>query len=115
MKNIITVFLMLVALSVTAQKKNNPAIDCYLTTATLTFNLSEESKDKLNEALIEKFKERRIVSRKVKAEEISKDEEKTQKKASNQKYFKAFAIIAGKSKKEIMVFEKETRKKCNKK
>lgn len=55
MKKIIIVFLMLAAVSVTAQKKKaNSFNDCYLSSAVSTFNLSEESKAKLSDALTEK-------------------------------------------------------------
>ena len=107
---------MLAAVSVTAQKKKaNSFNDCYLSSAVSTFNLSEESKAKLSDALTEKLDENRNIVQQVKSKEISKEDAKTQSRANNQKYFTALASITGKSKKEVMDFEKSTKEKCVKK
>ena len=115
-KFIVVMSIMLIAFSATAQKKkgkkgNNN--DCYLSEAVATFNLSEEDKAELNDLLTENLQKRAAVRKAARAEEITKDEVKSKNRANNQAYFKKFADLTGKSKKEVMEFEKETRKKCS--
>ena len=119
MKKIITlVAIMLISFSATAQKKkkkkggNN---DCYIEAAVSTFSLSEENKAKLVDFIAERNKQRATIKQKVKSSEIAKEDVKKEMKAVNQGYFKNFADLTGKPKKEIMVFEKETKGKCSKK
>ncbi|MDO6597932.1 hypothetical protein Q4512_13480 [Oceanihabitans sp. 2_MG-2023] len=116
MKKIITlVAIMLITFSATSQNKkakgNNN--DCYIETAVTTFKLSEENKTKLSDLLTERLEQRAAVRRKIKRSEVSKEEGKSKTKTINQTYFKSFADLTGKPKKEIMSFEKETKKKCN--
>lgn len=118
MKKIITVVsIMLIALSASSQNKkaNRSNNDCYLQTAATTFNLSEDNKVKLSNLLTEKLEERTSIIKKIKTSEVSKEEGKTQLRALNQTYFKNLAALTGKSKKEIMSFEKETKDNCKKK
>uniref|UniRef100_UPI004048B7A8 hypothetical protein n=1 Tax=Mariniflexile sp. TaxID=1979402 RepID=UPI004048B7A8 len=115
MKKIIVVLsVMLITLSVTAQKKKGKGgnNDCYLSTAVATFNLSEENKVKLNDLFTEKLNELASIKKKIKATEISKEEGKSKSKDINQTYFKNLADLTGKSKKEVMSFEKDTKSKC---
>ncbi|MBU2939194.1 hypothetical protein KO494_06550 [Lacinutrix sp. C3R15] len=118
MKKIITLLaIMLITFSATSQnkkaKRNNNNNDCYIETAINTFELSQDDKAKLSDLLAERLKQRASVRRKIKKSEISKEEGKTEIKAINQTYFKSFADLTGTPKKEIMSFEKETKKKCN--
>ncbi|MDA9335952.1 hypothetical protein N9Q89_07380 [Flavobacteriaceae bacterium] len=115
MKKILTlVAIMLITFSATAQKKKkkNNNNDCYIETAVTTFNLSEADIVKLNELIAERTEHRAEVRRKIKRSEVSKEDGKTEAKTVNQTYFKKLAQLTGKSKKEIMVFEKETRQNC---
>ncbi|MGJ8550751.1 hypothetical protein [Winogradskyella wichelsiae] len=117
MKKIITlVVIMLVSFTAMAQKKkakaNNNNDDCYIEAATATYNLTDENVVKLNDLLAERSEQRTSIKKKARKSEITKEEAKTESKAVNQSYFKSFADLTGKSKKEIMIFEKETRKTC---
>lgn len=114
-KNLIVMAVMLITLSVTAQKKKGKGgnNDCYLATAVETFNLSEEKKATLNELLKDRLENRAKIRKQVRASEISKDDVKGEMSKVNQNYFNKVATLTGKSKKEVMVFEKETRKKCS--
>ena len=116
MKKIITlVAIMLISFSATAQKKKAKANnnDCYMEAATATFNLTDENVAKLNDLLTERSEQRTSIKKKARKSEITKEEAKTESKAVNQAYFKGFADLTGKSKKDIMSFEKEAKKKCN--
>ncbi|MBU2929872.1 hypothetical protein [Winogradskyella psychrotolerans] len=116
MKKIITlVAVVLITFSATAQKKKAKGNDntCYLEAAAATFELSEENIAKLNDLLTERLEKRGDVKKKARKSEITKEEAKTESKVINQTYFKSFADLAGKPKKEIMIFEKATKKKCN--
>lgn len=116
MKKIITlVAILLITFSATAQKKKAKANnnDCYMEAATATFNLTDEHVAQLKDLLAERSEQRMSVKKKARQSEITKEEAKTESKAVNQSYFKSFADLTGKSKKEIMSFEKETKKKCN--
>jgi hypothetical protein len=116
MKNIVFVLAVLfMSLAATAQKKNEvKPKDCYLTTASTKFNLSNDHKGKLEAAFIVNHKESRAIGKKIKAKEISKEDAKKQRKEVKQEYLTTFASLTGSSKKELAAFDKETRKKCKK-
>ncbi|MDO6737750.1 hypothetical protein [Wenyingzhuangia sp. 2_MG-2023] len=114
MKKIIILFsILFVGISTNAQKKKaNPSNDCYVDTATAQFNLSENNKVTLNKFLAEREKDRAAVLKKLRATEITKQYARTQMRAINQKYFTSLSNLTAESKKVVMEFEKEVRKKC---
>ncbi|WPR73173.1 hypothetical protein SLW70_08640 [Flavobacterium sp. NG2] len=110
---ITVVALMLIAFSAKSQKKKGSINkDCFLQNAVSTFNLSEDSKSKLNELLKGKEEAITAIRTKAKANEISGDEVKSQMRAVNKGYLGEVATLVGKNKKEVMTFEKEVRKTC---
>ncbi|MDO7172447.1 hypothetical protein [Mariniflexile sp. AS56] len=115
MKKIIVVLsVMLITLSVTAQKKKGKAAnnDCYLTEAAKTFDLSDDKKIELNELLVQASKERASIKKGVRAGEITKDEVKGKTRGINRKYFADLGKLTGKSREEVMTFVKEVGSKC---
>ncbi|MGJ8592753.1 MAG: hypothetical protein ACSHXF_09410 [Aquaticitalea sp.] len=115
MKKIITlVAVLLITVSATSQNKKAKANDndCYLEMAAITFKLSDDSKAKLNDLLTARLEQSSAIKKKIKSSEISKEEGKKQAKTVNQTYYKNVADLTGKSKQEVMSFEKEAKSKC---
>ncbi|MDO6792064.1 hypothetical protein Q4588_14235 [Tamlana sp. 1_MG-2023] len=116
MKKIIAIVaFMLLTLSVISQKKTNPGEACYMFEAQATFNLSEIDQAELVLFRLEKNDKNNEITKQLKAGEISKEDAKKQRRVINQKYFKDFSTLTGKSKKEIQNFEKAMKIKCGKK
>lgn len=113
MKKLITVVaLMLITVSANSQEKKGDNKDCYVQNATATFSLSDDKVEKLKDLIKEKDKAGDVIRTKGKANEISGDEVKNQMRANNRGYFNNMTKLTGKSKKEVMTFEKEVHKKC---
>lgn len=92
----------------TAAEKN----ECYIESATSTFDLSEEKKEELTTLLTEKEESRADIFQKIKKGEMSKDEGKKQAKGLNRGYINKFTKLVGKPKKEVIAFMKEVGKNC---
>lgn len=112
----IVVCVLLLTITVNAQKKNKTTPKkCYVATVSETYTLEKDKQTQLGDLYSSYLKQNRNLGRAFKAEKITKEEMKAKRKPIRNKYFKNFAALVDKDKKELMKFDKETRRNCKNK
>lgn len=112
-KYFLFIAVLLISISANSQKKKSTKRNqCYIETAVNEFSLSDENRETLEQLFYDKEEKRTAIFKKVKEEELTREEGKTQARVLNRAYFTQLANLTGKTRKEITAFEKTTKQKC---